>query len=262
MGSATTQALSATTAALSQAKGVTLGTAEELFAAARLVGGSSQLSGALADPSATAEAREKVVRTVFAGLSSGAQDVLVSVATQRWSDAADLIDGIEELAIRAVAIAKPRDDIEGELFGFLRVVAANPELELALGSRLGDASAKGDLVERLLGSAAGAPATLIVSSLIRQPRERRVRQLLNRAIRIVASQRGLTVATVHTASELTDAQRTRLVDVLSRRYGGQVTLSEVIDPGVVGGLRVQVADDVIDGSISARLADLRQRLAG
>ena len=28
------------------------------------------------------------------------------------------------------------------------------------------------------------------------------------------------------------------------------------------GLRVQIADDVIDGSISARLADLRQKLAG
>jgi F-type H+-transporting ATPase subunit delta len=31
---------------------------------------------------------------------------------------------------------------------------------------------------------------------------------------------------------------------------------------VVGGLRVQIADDVIDASISTRLADLRQRLAG
>ncbi|MGW8484136.1 F0F1 ATP synthase subunit delta [Microbacterium sp. NPDC055903] len=262
MGSATTQALSATTAALSAAKGVTLGTAEELFAAARLVGGSSQLSGALADPAAPAEAREKVVRSVFGSLSAGAQDVLAVASVQRWSDASDLVDGIEELAIRAVAIAKPKDDISGELFGFLRVVAANPELELALGSRLGDSSAKGDLVERLLGGAAGAPATLIVSSLIRQPRERRVRQLLNRAIRIVASQRGLIVATVQTASPLTDAQRTRLTDALSRRYDGQVTISEVIDPHVVGGLRVQVADDVIDGSISARLADLRQKLAG
>jgi F-type H+-transporting ATPase subunit delta len=262
MGSATTQALSATTAALSQTKGVTLGTAEELFAAARLVGGSSQLSGALADSAAPADAREKVVRSVFASLSAGAQDVLVAVSAERWSDASDLVDGIEELAIRSVAIAKPKDDIAGELFGFLRVVADNPELELALGSRLGDASAKGEVVERLLGGAAGAPTTLIASSLIRQPRGRRVRQLLNRAIRIVAQQRGQIVATVSTATTLTDAQRTRLIDTLSRRYDGPVTISEVIDPSVVGGLRVQVADDVIDGSISARLADLRQKLAG
>ena len=70
------------------------------------------------------------------------------------------------------------------------------------------------------------------------------------------------VATVHTAKPLTDAQRTRLSAALSRRYDGNVSLNEVFDPAVVGGLRVQIADDVIDGSISARLADLRQKLAG
>ena len=50
--------------------------------------------------------------------------------------------------------------------------------------------------------------------------------------------------------------------MLSRRYGNRVSLNTVIDPSVVGGLRVQIADDVIDMSVSARLADLRQRLAG
>lgn len=123
--------------------------------------------------------------------------------------------------------------------------------------------AKAALVERLLVDAsASAPTALIVTSLVRQPRERRVRQLLSRAMRIVSNQRGRLVATVHTATELSDAQRTRLGQTLSQRYGGQVSLNVVIDPSVVGGLRVQIADDVIDGSISARLADLRQKLAG
>lgn len=79
---------------------------------------------------------------------------------------------------------------------------------------------------------------------------------------IVSNQHGRVVATVHTATALSDAQRDRLSDSLSRRYDGQVSLNVVIDPAVVGGLRVQIADDVIDGSISARLADLRQKLAG
>lgn len=262
MGSATTQALAATSATLSAAKGITLQTAEELFAASRLVGSSSQLSGALADPAAPVAARAKVVETVFAGLSQAAKDVLAAAVSQRWSDADDLVDGIEEAAIRAAVIAEPKADIAGELFGFLRVVAGDAELELALGSRLGDANAKGDLVQRLLAGAASAPTTLIVSSLVRQANGRRIRQLLSRANTIVAAQRGEIVATVYTARVLSDAQRTRLADALSRRYEGNVTINEVIDPTVVGGLRVQVADDVIDGSISARLADLRHRLAG
>lgn len=262
MGSATTQALAASTEALAAASGVSLDTARELFAAASAVGDSTQLSGALADPAAPAAARQNVVATVFGGFSETTRGLLGAVVAERWSSASDLVDGIEELAIRATAIAEPQADIEGELFGFTRVIAGNADLELALGGRLGGSDAKGALVERLLAGGAGAGSTLIVSSLVRRPRDRRVRQLLSRALRIVSSQRGRVVATVHSAAPISDAQRTRLSTALSSRYGGQVSLNVVIDPSVVGGLRVQIADDVIDGSIAARLADLRQKLAG
>ncbi|HWS50730.1 MAG TPA: F0F1 ATP synthase subunit delta [Microbacterium sp.] len=262
MGSATTQALAASVQALAAASGVTLDTARELFAAARAVGGSSHLSGALADPSAPVEARQNIVGAVFGEFSALTRDVLKVAAAERWSNADQLIDGIEELAIRAAALSDANADIEGELFAFSRVIAGNSELELALGSRLGGEDAKGELVERLLAGGASKPAILVVSSLVRQPRERRIRQLLNRAMNIVSSQRGRVVATVYSAKALTDAQQNRLSDALSRRYDGRVSLNVVIDPTVVGGLRVQIADDVIDGSIAARLADLRQKLAG
>ncbi|WP_314422204.1 F0F1 ATP synthase subunit delta [uncultured Microbacterium sp.] len=262
MGSATTQALAASIQTLAAAKDVTLDTARELFAAARAVTESSQLSGALADPAAPAAARQNVVAAVFGGFSHNAQSILKSVVAERWSSASELVDGVEELAIRVAAISAPQTDVGGELFGFSRVIAANPELELALGSRLGGEAAKAALVEKLLAGGVSDAASLIVSSLVRQPRDRRIRQMLIRASRIVASQGDRVVATVHTAKPLTDAQRTRLSAALSRRYDGTVSLNEVLDPAVVGGLRVQIADDVIDGSISARLADLRQKLAG
>ncbi|MGK3948002.1 F0F1 ATP synthase subunit delta [Microbacterium sp. K2] len=262
MGSATTQALAASAQTLAAAKDVTLDTARELFAAARAVTESSHLSGALADASAPVEARQNVVAAVFGGFSQDAQSVLKTVVAERWSSASQLVDGIEELAIRAAAIAEPQADIAGELFGFTRVIAANAELELALGSRLGGEDAKGALVDKLLAGGVSDATAVIVSSLVRQPRDRRVRQMLGRATRVVADQGDRVVATVHSAKPLTDAQRTRLSDALSRRYDGKISLNEVSDPAVVGGLRVQIADDVIDGSISARLADLRQKLAG
>ena len=263
MGSATTQALAATKAALDAASGVDLDTARELFAAARIVAESPQLSGALADPTAHAEARRRVVADVFGGrLSPTAVALLTSAADQRWSHAQDLVDGIETLAVRTAAAAAPDDDVEGELFAVAELVAANPQLELALGSRLGATAAKGDLVEKVLGGRASAATTLIVSSLVQQPGERRVRRLLASAMRTVSDQRGKSVATVHSAAPLTQAQSERLAAALATKYGRDVSLNSVIDPDLVGGLRVQIGDDVIDGSISGRLADLRQRLAG
>jgi len=263
VGSATTQALAATTAALNAASGVDLDTARELFAAARIVGDSPQLSGALADPAAAPAARSRVVSDVFgAAFGPTALSLLTTAVEQRWSSASQLLDGIEELAVRAAAISAPGVDVDGELFSAARLVAENPEIELALGSRLGDDTAKGALIRTLLRGRASEATILIVSSLVQQPRERRVRQLLSQAMDLVADQRGSIVATVVTAAPLNQTQSDRLSAVLTQRYGKKVGLNAVIDPSVVGGLRVQIADDVIDASVAARLSDLRQRLAG
>ena len=263
MGSATTQATSAATTALAAVSTVDIDTARELFAAARAIGNSPQLSGALADSSAPGDARAKVVSAIFgASFQPVTVSLLTTVVAQRWSSASDLIDGIEELAVRAAAIAEPSADVEGDLFRFSQIVSDNPELELALGSRLGDDGAKGPLVQTLLRGRVSDSATLIVSSLAQQPRGRRVRQLLTRAMDLVSDQRGRTVATVTSAAPLSAGQTARLAGVLAKRYGTTVSLNAIIDPTVVGGLRVQIADDVIDASVSARLADLRHRLAG
>lgn len=262
MGSATAQALVASSSALTAAQGITLDAAGELFSAARLIGESSALSGALADASAPAEVRAALVSRVFAGASALVRDLLGVVVSQRWSSAADLVDGVEELAVRAAAIAAPEADIEGELFSVSRLVADNADLELALGSSLGGGEGKAALLQKLVGASLNPATSLIVTSLVRQLRGRRVRRLLSRAMRIVSTQRDRIVATVQSATPLSAPQRERLRTLLAGRYGRQVALNEVLDSSVVGGLRVQVADDVIDGSIAARLADLRQKLAG
>jgi F-type H+-transporting ATPase subunit delta len=262
MGSATTHALATTTADLAAAKVGDLTVARELFAAAREIADSAQLSGALSAWGAPGAARAQVARAVFAGYSPVTVQLLTSAAAQRWSSLDDLISGIEELAIRSAALGAPTTDVEGELFQVARTVAANPELELALGSRLGDASAKGALIEKLLAGRASEATVLITAQLVQQPRERRVRALLNRALRLVADQRGKTVATVRVASVLDAPQQKRLADALSTRYGTDVTVNVVVDPQVLGGMRVEIGDDVIDGTVSSRINDLRQRLAG
>ncbi|GEB44571.1 ATP synthase subunit delta [Microbacterium testaceum] len=262
MGSATTQARTATTEALASTSGVDLDVARELFAAVGAVSGSSQLSGALSDSSVPAPARAGLVSAVFGSTYRPATVALLSsAAQQRWSNDGQFVEGLEELAIQATSVAESAD-IESELFAFSRTVASNGGLELALGGRLGGASAKGSLVSTLLDGRASAGTALIVSSLVQNARGRRVRALLRRAERIVADQRARIVATVYAAAPLSAEQQTRLQNSLSARYGSAVTLNTVIDPTVVGGLRVQVADDVIDASVSARLADLRQRIAG
>ena len=58
------------------------------------------------------------------------------------------------------------------------------------------------------------------------------------------------------------ASSERLADALARQYGRPVHLNVVVDPDVIGGMRVEIGDDVIDGTVASRLDDARRRLAG
>ncbi|TPW75974.1 F0F1 ATP synthase subunit delta [Schumannella soli] len=262
MGSATRSALEAGIAALGARK-PTASTGEQLLAAARAIDSSSQLRSLLADPSVSGDDKRAIVSRVFGSLDGVASAVLVAAAEQRWSSPADLVDGVEELGIRAVVASAPKTaSVERELFDVQRVVASDPELELAVSSKLGDPAAKAALVEKLFAGKVSGEAVTIVAHLVQSPRGRRIRAALGRASEVVASATDRLVATVTAASPLSSDQQKRLSAALEAQYGLAPQLNVIIDPAVIGGIRVQIADDVIDGSVASRLNDLRIQLAG
>ena len=265
MGSATRDATAASRAALAADRGtVDLALAEELFVAGRTIGSSLQLRNLLSEPSGDPEGKSAAIKAVFAGsLSRTAVALLGTVATRRWSSTDDLLGGIEDLGLRTVADAAPEGaDIEGELFAFGRTVVSSPELELAIGSKLGDPASKAALVTSLLKGTASAEALTIIRHLVQQPRGRRIGRLISDAAATVADQTGYAIATVTTAKPLGAEQQARLQRAISSRFGRQVKLNVMVDPALIGGVRVQLGDDIIDGSVATRIADLRLQLAG
>ncbi len=77
---------------------------------------------------------------------------------------------------------------------------------------------------------------------------------------LAVARRGEVVAHVTAAAELSDAQRTRLTEVLTRIYGHPVAVQLHVDPDLLGGLSITVGDEVIDGSIASRLAAAESQL--
>lgn len=82
------------------------------------------------------------------------------------------------------------------------------------------------------------------------------------AFREVSDQRrGRLQVQVTSAVALSDGDRVRLVDDLKRRTGKQPVLNEKVDPSVLGGLVVQVGDQVMDSSVRVRLRRLRSEMS-
>ncbi|HWL59504.1 MAG TPA: F0F1 ATP synthase subunit delta [Microbacteriaceae bacterium] len=261
MGSATTQALAAGREALTQATGDPVALGRDLVAARDAIARNAQLTAVLADAAAAPAAKSALVDRVFAPLGAPARSVLQRVVEARWSKPGDLLAGLEELGIRAMAGADG-DRIIAELAAFQKAVSADPDLEYAVGSTLVPGSEKAAVVERLLTGKASAETIAILTALVSRADGRRIGAMIRRATTLVADESGRTVAEVHTARPLDDAQAERLRAAIAGTEQRDVVLTQLVDPTLLGGMRVIVGDRVVDGSVATRLNDLRLALAG
>lgn len=260
MGSATSQARSGIDEALLGQPQAGLEDARDLFRASRAIERSPQVLAALADPVSTPDARAALAERVLGQLGAPARTIVGHLARQRWSDADDILTAIDDAGIRVAVRASGGADVAGEIASFARIVSSDPQLELALGGALGKPDAKAALLQQLLAGKASEPTTAILDHLVRVPRGRRIGQLLRGAATEVAAAAGRSIATVTSAREIPAAQLDRLRAGLERQYGRTLQLQQIVDPAVLGGLRVAIGDDVIDGTVRSKFTDLRLKL--
>jgi F-type H+-transporting ATPase subunit delta len=77
---------------------------------------------------------------------------------------------------------------------------------------------------------------------------------------LVLDARGIAIADVTTAVELTPAEREQIRTRLARIVGREVELRPHVDPSVIGGLVARIGDQLIDGSVSTQLRMMRAAL--
>ena len=265
MRGASHESLARASEALASAS-VTESLGTELYSVAKLLDSNGTLRRALTDPARPAAARVGLAERLLGGkISSQAMEILTVAVGGRWSSSRDLANALDQLSVEAeVAYADAQgklDEVEDELFRLDRVVAAERALSDVLTDRNIPVERRQQLIHDLLEGKADPVTVRLVERAV-DGRGRSFAASMRAYQVAAAARRNASIATVRVAIDLTEGERSRLSEALSRQYGRLIQLNVIVDPTVVGGVRIDIGDEVIDGTIAARLDEAQRRIAG
>lgn len=241
---------------------------EELVSVAKLLNGELVVTRYLTVPAEDSAPRVRLIERLLNGkVGDATLDVMRAAVSERWSANADLVDAIEHVSRQALLEVAERDgkvdEVEDQLFRFSRILDAQPRLGILLGDYTSPVEGRVGLLRKVLQSSSGnvnpvvrALLSQTVELLRGEPAEEAVLFLAEVAV----ARRGEVVAQVSAAAPLSDAQRTRVTEVLSRIYGHPVAVQLQIDAELLGGLLISVGDEVIDGTLKSRLTAAEAQL--
>jgi ATP synthase F0 subunit b/ATP synthase F1 delta subunit len=241
--------------------------ADDLASVTQLLARESILTRHLADPADDPAPKQGLLETLLEGkVGDTALEVLKAAVSGRWSSDANLVDAVEHVARLALLVRAEREDVadnvEEQLFRFGRVLDAQPRLSSLLSDYSAPAEGRVKLVRDVLDSGSGVNAATIqlLSQTVELLRGERADDAVLELAELAVARRGEMVAHVSAAADLSDAQRTRLTEVLTRIYGHPVSVQLHINPALLGGLNVAVGDEVIDGTLSSKLLAAETKL--
>ncbi|ORW02503.1 F0F1 ATP synthase subunit B/delta [Mycobacterium kyorinense] len=242
--------------------------ADDLASVASLLNREIVVTRYLTVPAEDAGPRVRLLERLVSGkVGEPALDILKSAVAERWSVGSDLVDAVEHVARHALLMRAERagqvDEVEDQLFRFNRILDSEPRLAILLGDYAAPADGRVRLLRKVLDSAdtsVNPIALALLSQTVELLRGQSVEDAVLQLAEVAVARRGEVVAHVSAATELSDTQRNRITEVLSRIYGHPVTVQMQIDPELLGGLSISVGDEVIDGTLSSRLAKAQTQL--
>lgn len=240
--------------------------AEQLFATVDALDRSGSLLRALTDPARDGADKAALAESLFAQYDQRVVAVIKDLVKARWAVGSDLSTSLEDAGVLALLASAQSmgvlATVEEELFRVERELVANRLLLSALGDRAALAEGRVGVLYDVLQGKVNPVTYALVARKVGAPRGARLLGAVQGLVKAAATRRELMVVSVTSAVELSEAQRTRLASILKNAYGHDIQVNVAIDPEVLGGIKIQVGSEVVDGTVVSRLADARRRLVG
>ena len=236
----------------------------ELFTITNVLDHNIQLERALTDPSRPVEDKVAVVKTLIGDQAHPlVMEIMSDLVSRRWSRVSDIANAVEDFGVDGMMYYADYTNTT------LQVSIELAELHSALlnlpvvRTKLYDATVSSEARVKLLYSLIGdADFTKVTKRLAEHAtcnlRNRRYLQTIQWLINKFSRHMGESMVTVTTATPLSKEQVKKLVAIYSAKTGHPVHINSVVDSTVLGGMRIQVGDEVTDNTVVAQLQHLQR----
>lgn len=238
----------------------------ELFTITKVLDDSIQLERALTDPSRPVVDKVAVLKELLGDNAHPmTMEIMTDLVSRRWSRARDIANAVEDFGVDAMMYYADATDAT------LQVSIELSELHSALlnlpvvRAKLYDYQATSEARVKLFREVfSGKTLNKVTMRLAEHAtcnlRRRRYLETIQWLINKFSRHMGESMVTVTTATPLKKEQIKRLVEVYSAKVGRQVHINSVVDPTVLGGMRIQVGDEVTDNTVVAQLQNLHRKV--
>lgn len=238
----------------------------ELFTITKVLDDSIQLERALTDPSRPVADKVAVLKELLGDNAHPmTMEIMTDLVSRRWSRARDIANAVEDFGVDAMMYYADATDAT------LQVSIELSELHSALlnlpvvRAKLYDYQATSEARVKLFREVfSGKTLNKVTMRLAEHAtcnlRRRRYLETIQWLINKFSRHMGESMVTVITATPLKKEQIKRLVEVYSAKVGRQVHINSVVDPTVLGGMRIQVGDEVTDNTVVAQLQNLHRKV--
>ena len=238
----------------------------ELFTITKVLDDSIQLERALTDPSRPVADKVAVLKELLGDNAHPmTMEIMTDLVSRRWSRARDIANAVEDFGVDAMMYYADATDAT------LQVSIELSELHSALlnlpvvRAKLYDYQATSEARVKLFREVfSGKTLNKVTMRLAEHAtcnlRRRRYLETIQWLINKFSRHMGESMVTGTTATPLKKEQIKRLVEVYSAKVGRQVHINSVVDPTVLGGMRIQVGDEVTDNTVVAQLQNLHRKV--
>jgi F-type H+-transporting ATPase subunit delta len=164
-------------------------------------------------------------------------------------------------ALFEVALEGNTLDKTGEELSFITdALNEHPDLFKAIKSPLIKPVEKKEMMKNIFSKHLSRELLNFLYVLIDKSRSAQLKEISTEYHKLLARHNNTIEAVATTAVSMTEEQITELTDKLTKTSGKTVTLTNAVDPSIIGGVFIQIGDKIIDGTLKRRLREIEDRL--